>query len=102
MCDRMSVARSGRSFGGLQHLTWCRSGYRIGRKSHRAGGEVAMQPFTIHEGLVIPLDRANVDTDAIIPKQFLKSIKRTGFGPSLFDDARYLDPGEPGMDHGRP
>ena len=49
-------------------------------------------------GLVAPLDRANVDTDAIIPKQFLKSIKRTGFGPNLFDAWRYLDPGEPGMD----
>ena len=57
-----------------------------------------MQPFTVHEGLVAPLDRANVDTDAIIPKQFLKSIKRTGFGPNLFDEWRYLDHGEPGMD----
>lgn len=50
-------------------------------------------------GLVAPLDRANVDTDQIIPKQYLKSIHRTGFGPNLFDDWRYLDPGEPGMDH---
>ena len=50
---------------------------------------------------MVPLDRANVDTDAIIPKQYLKSIKRTGFGPNLFDDWRYLDPGEPGMDHGK-
>ena len=49
----------------------------------------------------MPLDRANVDTDAIIPKQYLKSIMRTGFGPTLFDDWRYLDPGEPGMDHGK-
>jgi 3-isopropylmalate/(R)-2-methylmalate dehydratase small subunit len=57
-----------------------------------------MQSLTIHRGLVAPLDRANVDTDAIIPKQFLKSIKRTGFGPNLFDAWRYLDPGEPGMD----
>ena len=57
-----------------------------------------MQPFTVHDGLVVPLDRANVDTDAIIPKQFLKSIKRTGFGPNLFDEWRYLDHGEPGMD----
>ena len=55
-----------------------------------------MQPFTVHEGLVAPLDRANVDTDAIIPKQFLKSIKRSGFGPNLFDAWRYLDRGEPG------
>jgi 3-isopropylmalate/(R)-2-methylmalate dehydratase small subunit len=57
-----------------------------------------MQPFTVHEGLVAPLDRANVDTDAIIPKQFLKSIKRSGFGPNLFDAWRYLDVGEPGRD----
>jgi len=57
-----------------------------------------MRPFTRHEGLVAPLDRANVDTDAIIPKQFLKSIKRTGFGPNLFDEWRYLDRGEPGQD----
>ncbi len=55
--------------------------------------------MTIHRGLVAPLDRANVDTDAIIPKQFLKSIKRTGFGPNLFDAWRYLDRGEPGMDN---
>jgi len=60
-----------------------------------------MQKFTRHTGLVAPLDRANVDTDAIIPKQFLKSIKRTGFGPNLFDEWRYLDHGEPGMDHAR-
>lgn len=52
-----------------------------------------MQAFTIHEGIVAPLDRSNVDTDAIIPKQFLKSIRRTGFGPHLFDDWRYLDQG---------
>ena len=57
-----------------------------------------MQPFKIFSGVVVPLDRANVDTDAIIPKQFLKSIKRTGFGPNLFDEWRYLDQGEPGMD----
>lgn len=57
-----------------------------------------MRAFTRHEGLVVPLDYANVDTDAIIPKQFLKSIKRTGFGPNLFDSWRYLDHGEPGMD----
>jgi 3-isopropylmalate/(R)-2-methylmalate dehydratase small subunit len=58
-----------------------------------------MEPFKKLTGLVVPLDRANVDTDAIIPKQYLKSIKRTGFGPNLFDDWRYLDPGEPGMDN---
>ena len=60
-----------------------------------------MQPFTVHEGLVAPLDRENVDTDAIIPKQFLKSIKRTGFGDYLFDAWRYADAGEPGMDCSR-
>jgi 3-isopropylmalate/(R)-2-methylmalate dehydratase small subunit len=57
-----------------------------------------MQAFTTLDGLVVPLDRANVDTDAIIPKQFLKSIKRSGFGPNLFDEWRYLDRGEPGQD----
>ena len=57
-----------------------------------------MEPFRVHTGLVAPLDRENVDTDAIIPKQFLKSIKRSGFGPNLFDAWRYLDPGEPGQD----
>ena len=57
-----------------------------------------MEPFRVLTGLVAPLDRANVDTDAIIPKQFLKSIKRSGFGPNLFDAWRYLDRGEPGMD----
>ncbi len=57
-----------------------------------------MQKFTIHQGLVAPMDRENVDTDAIIPKQFLKSIKKTGFGPNLFDEWRYLDqPGQPGV-----
>ncbi len=60
-----------------------------------------MQKFETLTGLVAPLDRANVDTDAIIPKQYLKSIKRTGFGPSLFDAWRYLDAGEPGMDHSK-
>ena len=59
------------------------------------------QAFTVHTGLVAPLDRANVDTDAIIPKQFLKSIRKTGFGPNLFDAWRYLDHGEPGMDNTR-
>ena len=57
-----------------------------------------MERFTRLEGIVAPLDRANVDTDAIIPKQFLKSIKRSGFGINLFDAWRFLDPGEPGMD----
>ena len=57
-----------------------------------------MKAFTQHTGLVCPLDRANVDTDQIIPKQFLKSIKRTGFGPNLFDEWRYLDEGMPGQD----
>jgi 3-isopropylmalate/(R)-2-methylmalate dehydratase small subunit len=57
-----------------------------------------MTPFTTHRGLVAPMDRENVDTDAIIPKQFLKSIHKTGFGPNLFDEWRYLDKGEPGQD----
>ncbi|HSI52927.1 MAG TPA: 3-isopropylmalate dehydratase small subunit [Ramlibacter sp.] len=57
-----------------------------------------MQKFNVHKGLVAPMDRENVDTDAIIPKQFLKSIHKTGFGPNLFDEWRYLDPGEPGQD----
>jgi 3-isopropylmalate/(R)-2-methylmalate dehydratase small subunit len=60
-----------------------------------------MQAFTVHQGLVAPMDRANVDTDAIIPKQFLKSIKRTGFGENLFDEWRFLDKGEPGQDPAR-
>ncbi len=58
-----------------------------------------MEKFNKLTGIVVPLDRANVDTDAIIPKQFLKSIKRSGFGPNLFDEWRYLDHGEPGMDN---
>jgi len=57
-----------------------------------------VQAFRTHQGLVAPMDRDNVDTDAIIPKQFLKSIQRSGFGPNLFDAWRYLDPGEPGQD----
>jgi 3-isopropylmalate/(R)-2-methylmalate dehydratase small subunit len=60
-----------------------------------------MQKFTLLNGLVVPLDRANVDTDAIIPKQFLKSIKRSGFGPNAFDEWRYLDHGEPGIDNSK-
>jgi 3-isopropylmalate/(R)-2-methylmalate dehydratase small subunit len=60
-----------------------------------------MKKFTQLNGLVAPLDRANVDTDAIIPKQFLKSIKRSGFGPNAFDEWRYLDHGEPGMDNSK-
>jgi len=55
----------------------------------------------VHTGIVVPLDRGNVDTDQIIPKQFLKSIRKTGYGPNLFDAWRYLDHGEPGMDHAR-
>ncbi len=62
-----------------------------------------MQVFSVEQGIVIPLDRPNVDTDAIIPKQFLKSIQRSGFGPNLFDEWRYLDLGEPGQScEGRP
>ncbi len=60
-----------------------------------------MDKFSLLNGLVVPLDRANVDTDAIIPKQFLKSIKRSGFGPNAFDEWRYLDHGEPGMDNAK-
>lgn len=60
-----------------------------------------MKAFTQHTGLVCPLDRANVDTDQIIPKQFLKSIKRTGFGPNLFDEWRYLDVGQPNQDNSK-
>jgi 3-isopropylmalate/(R)-2-methylmalate dehydratase small subunit len=60
-----------------------------------------MEKFIVHSGLVAPLDRENVDTDAIIPKQFLKSIKRTGFGPNAFDEWRYLDVGEPGQDNNK-
>jgi len=57
-----------------------------------------MKPFTVLQGIVAPMDRANVDTDLIIPKQFLKSIRRSGFGPHLFDELRYLDEGQPGQD----
>ena len=60
-----------------------------------------MDKYQSREGLVVPLDRANVDTDAIIPKQFLKAIGRSGFGPNLFDEWRYLDHGEPGMDNSK-
>ncbi|MFZ6644768.1 3-isopropylmalate dehydratase small subunit [Undibacterium sp. TJN25] len=60
-----------------------------------------MEKFTVLDGLVAPMDRANVDTDAIIPKQFLKSIQRSGFGPNLFDEWRYLDHGEPGIDNSK-
>jgi len=58
-----------------------------------------MKKFTIHSGIAAPIDRANVDTDLIIPKQYLKSVKRTGFGPNLFDNLRYLDEGQPGVDN---
>jgi len=62
-----------------------------------------MQSFNVHRGIVVPFDRANVDTDLIIPKQFLKSIRRSGFGPNLFDELRYLDEGKPDQDcSGRP
>lgn len=60
-----------------------------------------MQAFTTWEGIVVPIDRANIDTDAIIPKQFMKSIRRTGFGANLFDEWRYLDPGLPGQDNSK-
>jgi 3-isopropylmalate/(R)-2-methylmalate dehydratase small subunit len=64
-------------------------------------GASVMDKFTVHTGVVAPLDRENVDTDAIIPKQFLKSIKRSGFGPNAFDEWRYLDHGEPGQDNSK-
>src|SRR5699024_7700861 len=60
-----------------------------------------MQPFVTHTGIVVPLDRANIDTDAIIHKQFLTSIYKTGFGPNLFDEWRYMDRGAPGMDNSK-
>lgn len=60
-----------------------------------------MKPLSVVEGLVAPMDRSNIDTDMIIPKQFLKSIKRSGFGPNLFDEVRYLDEGQPGMDNSK-
>ena len=60
-----------------------------------------MKPFTTFTGIIMPLDRSNIDTDSIIPKQYLKSIKRSGFGINLFDDWRYLDPGNPGDDHAK-
>jgi 3-isopropylmalate/(R)-2-methylmalate dehydratase small subunit len=63
-------------------------------------GGYTMRAFTRIKGLVLPLDRANIDTDAIIPKQYLKSVQRSGFGPNLFDDWRYLDPGDPFIDNG--
>jgi 3-isopropylmalate dehydratase small subunit len=72
-------------------------GHFVDIRKHRLR-TITMQAFTVHKGLVAPMDRENVDTDAIIPKQFLKSIARTGFGPNLFDEWRYLDKGEPGQD----
>jgi 3-isopropylmalate/(R)-2-methylmalate dehydratase small subunit len=69
------------------------------RRKSRESSQIIVRKFTVLNGLVAPLDRANVDTDAIIPKQFLKSIKRSGFGPNLFDEWRYLDHGEPGRDN---
>src|SRR5207253_9236465 len=71
------------------------------RRRASAGLAPIMQAFRVLTGLVAPLDRANVDTDAIIPKQFLKSVNRSGFGPNLFDEWRYLDHGEPGMDNSK-
>src|SRR3970282_1522731 len=76
----------------------CRRDRRAFRRRARLA-LTGMERFTVHTGLVAPLDRANVDTDQIIPKQFLKSIHRTGFGPNLFDAWRYMDHGEPGMNH---
>src|SRR5438270_2681158 len=84
-------------------LRWRRPLRSKATSSTCAAGTEAMEKFTVHKGLVAPMDRANVDTDAIIPKQFLKSIHRTGFGPNLFDAWRYKDEGQPGRDNsGRP
>jgi len=69
-------------------------GGRGDRCHYRCEGVVAMQPFSTHTGIVIPFDRRNVDTDAIVPKQYLKMLEKTGFGAFLFDDERYLDPGD--------
>jgi 3-isopropylmalate dehydratase small subunit len=76
-------------------------GHFVDIRASPEGDPITMQAFTVHQGLVAPMDRENVDTDAIIPKQFLKSIARTGFGPNLFDEWRYLDKGEPGQDPAR-
>src|SRR5690606_21846572 len=88
----------------LQYLRGHGARYRTRGREDPAKGAIggpSMDKLTIHRGIVAPLDRANVDTDAIIPKQFLKSIKRSGFGPNLFDEWRYLVVGEPGMDNSR-
>ena len=77
---------------------WARTCKRPVRPSKTLRSKHAMQKFNVHKGLVAPMDRENVDTDAIIPKQFLKSIRKTGFGPNLFDEWRYLDAGFPGQD----
>ena len=85
-------------------LAGCNTFRGLGQDMQKVGDKIedkvaqVMQKFTVHKGLVAPMDRENVDTDAIIPKQFLKSIRKTGFGPNLFDDWRYLDHGEPGQD----
>jgi len=86
-------------------LSACNTMRGIGQDVQKAGSAIEdaakkkiMQKFTLHKGIVAPMDRENVDTDAIIPKQFLKSIRKTGFGPNLFDEWRYLDHGEPGQD----
>src|SRR5512137_2568688 len=83
-------------------MAWARTSSRPASRSRtrrRRSEPMTMQAFRLHKGLVAPMDRDNVDTDAIIPKQFLKSIRRSGFGPNLFDAWRYLDRGEPGMDN---
>ena len=104
MLIALSLGRAGAR--GLQYDRRCRQGREGRRRRSREGGdknedttEPSWNRSRVLTGLVAPLDRANVDTDAIIPKQFLKSIKRSGFGPNLFDAWRYLDRGEPGMDH---
>ena len=83
--------------GGGDRRAFCRCDADVSE----SGSELHEKIYSLLDGLVAPLDRANVDTDAIIPKQFLKSIKRSGFGPNLFDEWRYLDHGEPGMDNSK-
>lgn len=83
-----------------KNIGYLRFRFRVDAKVKEVQGK-DMEQFREHLGLVAPMDRANVDTDAIIPKQFLKSIQRSGFGPNLFDELRYMDHGEPGVDNSK-
>src|SRR3954471_17593466 len=94
--DHCNRARHALHAGRLQHHQGRRAGPAEGRPDDRGRseqGEEIMDKFTVHKGIVAPIDRENVDTDAIIPKQFLKSIRKTGFGENLFDEWRFTDPG---------